>query len=182
MKKEISIEKLLRWRFEKARAEAPPAPSVARLLTFARPWWEASPEQFQSAIRRLSSIQIARVRPASKSFQSRTRGRVATLIVRTAEESETSVSIRSMGLSKGRIRLSFRCETEAETDEQIFETTFVSEATLKPLFCALAVKSLDGEYRLSAKLSDDVAKECERLKATDRIFFRLILRSMANPV
>ena len=179
MKKKISVEKLLRWRFEKARAEAPPAPFAARLLTFARPWWEASPEQFQSAIRRLSSIQIVRVRPTPKLLQSRTRRRVATLILGTAAVSETSVSIRSMGLSKGRIQLSF--ETEA-ADEQIFETTFVSETTLKPFFCALAVKSLGGEYRLSAKLSDDVAKEFERLKVTNRIFFRLILRSMANPM
>ncbi len=182
MKRKISVEKLLRWRFNKARAEAPPAPCPARLLAFARPWWEASPEQFQSAIRRLRSIEIARVRPVSKPLQSPTRSRVPALIVRIEEEIETSVRMLSMGLSEGRLQLSFQCETAVEPDEQMLEATFVSEATWKPLFCALAVKSSDDEYRLRAKLSHDVAKECGQLIVTDRISFRLILRSMANPV
>jgi len=180
MKKKLPVEKLLRWRFETARAEAPPAPPAASLLAFARPWWETSPERFQLAIQRLGSIQIAHAHPTSKSPQSRIRGRVPTLLVRTAEEIETSVCILSMSLSEGRMQLSFQCETRPEPDEQMFEATLVSEATAKPLFCALTDKSLDNEYRLSAKLSDDLAKEWERLKLTDRMPFRLILRSMAS--
>ncbi len=182
MKTKISVEKLLRWRFEKARADAPPAPPAERLLAFARPWWEASPGQFQSAIRRLGSIQIAPVRPASNPLQSPTRARVPALIVRTEEEIETSVRMLSMSLSEGRLQLSFQCETGVEPDEQMLEATFISEATWKPLFCALAVKSSDGEYRLGAKLSHEVAMEWGQLKVTDRIPFRLILRSMAHPV
>jgi hypothetical protein len=181
VKKKIPVEKLLRWRFEKARTEAPLPPSAASLVSFARPWWETSPERFQLVVRRLGSIQIAHGRPTSKSPQSRVRGRVPTLLVRTAEEIEISVCILSLSLNKGRMQISFKCETMPEPDEQMFEATLVSEGTSRPFLCALTDKSLDNDYRLSAKVPDDLAKEWERLKLTDRMPFRLILRSMASP-
>jgi len=78
------------------------------------------------------------------------------------------------------MRISFQCETGSEPDVQMFETTLVSEVTSKPLFCALAARSLDGEYHLSGMLSDDVAKDLDRFEVIHRIPFRLILGSLAN--
>ena len=148
MRSKIPVRKLLRWRLEKAKAEAPPAPSAARLLALARPWWEASPERFQLAIQRLRSIQVTGAKPVSKSLQSRARRPVPALIVRAKAELETSVRVLSMRLSNGRMQLRFQFETVPEPDEQTLEVTFVSELTLKPLFCAFAARSVGREYRL----------------------------------
>jgi hypothetical protein len=181
VKKKISVKKLLSWRLEKAKAEAPPAPSAARLLALARPWWETSPERFQLAVRRLNSIQIAHALPIPKS-RSPIQGPVPTLIVRAGEELATSVRIKSMDFSHQRLQLSFQCHIGAEPDQQEVEVTIVSELTSKPLFCALAAKSLSGEYSFEAELSPEVAEHWKRLKVIDRAAFWLILRPVASAI
>jgi hypothetical protein len=173
----IPVGKLLRWRLEKAGAKAPLAPSAAHLIELARPWWETSPERFQLAIQRLNSIQIAW--PKSKRARFR-HGPLPALIVRTAGEMETSVRILSVGLKNGRLQLFFKLEVEAEPREQTIEVTFVSE--LKPLFSALAARSLSGEYWLEAELSSEVAKHWKRLNATGSLPFQFILRPVASGV
>lgn len=176
------VRKLLRWRFEKARAEAPPAASAARLLALARPWWEASPERFRLAIQRLRSLKIAPPHPLWKTLPSCARGPLPTVIVRTAEELEASVRILSLRLDKGRMQLSFQCVNETEPDEQELEVTFVSESTSQPLFCALATRSLSGEYSLEVELSSGLVENWKTLSVTDPLPFRLILRFVAAGV
>src|SRR5688572_7279321 len=111
MSNEISVGQLLRWRAARAEAEAPPAPRAARLLELARPWWEALPARFQSLVERLGNIQIAYGHAMAEPVSVRRSGHpVPTLIVRRAEESETSVCVLYLGVRDGRLRLRFQLE------------------------------------------------------------------------
>ena len=58
MRREFDIEQLLRWRLERAEADAPPPPTGLHLLERARPWWDLWPERFAALTRRLGAIQI----------------------------------------------------------------------------------------------------------------------------
>jgi hypothetical protein len=176
------VESLLRWRLEKARTNAPPPPSAARLLALARPWWETSPERFQLAMQRLISIPVTEGDAVLKSFRSGAGGPVPALMVRTAEVLETSARILPAIFSNGRARLSFCSEAVAEPDEQTLEVTFVSASTLKPLFSGLAAKSLSGDYWLDAELSSEFMDNGQRFEANGPLAFRLILRPVAAGV
>jgi hypothetical protein len=65
MKNEIHLGELLCWRFERAGAEAPPAPSAARLLGLARACWEKWPEKYEGYVEplNLSKIVNSNARP-----------------------------------------------------------------------------------------------------------------------
>jgi hypothetical protein len=181
LKKKISVERLLRWRLEKAKAEAPGPPRAARLLAMARPWWETSPERSQLAIQRLSAINIEQVDAVSKTSHSRRSHLVPTLILRTTEELEVLARILYVRVNNGRMQLYFRFEAASAQEDQEFEVTFVSESSQAPLFYTFAAKSLDNEYHLVAELSDDIAREWGGLRVADCMPFRLILRPHANP-
>jgi len=179
MKIEIPIEQLLRWRLSQAQAEAPPAPRAARLLELARPWWETSPERFHSMIERLSKMQIA-YGHAMAQPQSRSGHPVPALIVHTAEELETSVRVLYVNVGNGQLHLRFQLDAAPARAEQDFEVTFISEPLARPLFSAPAARSEGSEYRLSAELSEEIARDWERLKVTDQMPFRLILQPVTT--
>jgi hypothetical protein len=182
LKTKIPVKELLCWRLEKATAEAPPAPAAASLLALARPWWETSPARFQSAIQKLNSIPSAQAHSICESGHLPASNPMPTLILRTAEEQEASLRMLSIGVKNGRMQLSFQFETVAGPEEQEFELTFVSELTSKPLFRTHAAKSASGEYWLEAELPSELAENWKRLKVTDRLPFRLILRLVATGV
>jgi hypothetical protein len=178
MSNEISIEQLLRWRAARAEAEAPPAPRAARLLELARPWWEAWPERFQRLVERLGGIQIAYGHAMAEPVEARRSGYpVPTLIVRRAEELETSVCVLYLGVRDGRLRLRFQLEKAIAHVPETFEATFVAQEFTRPLFSAPASLSVDCEYRIDCELPEKLARDWKELKVTDRMPFRLILRS-----
>jgi hypothetical protein len=177
MKTEIPIEQLLCWRLAQAEAEAPPAPRAARLLELARPWWEILPEQFQSLVERLGKIQIAYGHAMAEPHQPRTGHPVPVLMVQAAEEMEASARVLYLCVRDGRLRLRFQLEIPPAPVEAAYEVTIVSETDARPVFSARACLSMDSEYRLDAELAPEVAIRWERLKVTDRMPFRLILRT-----
>jgi hypothetical protein len=180
MKTEIPIEQLLRWRLAQAEAEAPPAPRAARLLELARPWWETWPEQFQALVERLGRIQITFGHAMAEPNPSRTGHPIPVMIAGTEDELEASARVLYLSVRDGRLRLRFQLETPSAPAEPVYEVTIVSEADARPLFSARACLSMDREYRLDAELATELAVRWERLKVTDRMPFRLILRKVKN--
>ena len=123
-------------------------------------------------------MQMARSRSGSP--PSNARDFVPALLVREADERETPVRILSLRLHRGRMRLLFQCESMAGAGEQMFEVTLVSELDSKPVFSAIAVHSLSGEYQLEAELSPKVAEQWKRSGVNERLDFWLILRPVAT--
>ena len=177
MKTDTSVEQLLRWRLTQAEAEAPPAPRAARLLALARPWWEAWPELFQSLVERLGKIQIMYGHAMAAPRPSRSGYPVPVLIVRAVEKLEASARVLYFSVRDGRLRLRFHLETAPGPAEATYEVTIVSDTTALPLFAAPACLSVGSEYRLDAELPEKVAADWEQMKVTDRMPFRLILRT-----
>src|SRR5437870_13254093 len=139
MSTRILIEDLLRWRAARAEAEAPPAPCAARLLEMARPWWEIWPERFQSFVERLGRIQVAYGQAMAEPRQSHTGHPVPALIIRAAEELETSVRVLYLNVRDGRLRLRFHLDTASAPAQINFEVTFVSDRLERPLWSARAL-------------------------------------------
>jgi hypothetical protein len=177
MSTKISIEELLRWRVAKAEDEAPPAPRAARLLEMARPCWETWLERFQSLVERLGGIQVAYGHAMAEPRQSHIGHPVPALIVRAAEELETSVRVLYLNVRDGRLRLRFQVDAAIAQAQESFEVTFVSDNPERPLLSAAAILSLEGEYRVDTELVEELSHGWAQLKVTDRMPFRLILRS-----
>ena len=180
MNSKIPIEELLRWRLARAEADAPPPPRAARLLEVARPWWEIWPEQFRSLVEGLGQAQVAYGHAMAEPGQPRTAHPVPTVIVRTGEESQTSASVLYFSIISGRLRLRFQIDPAQGQSEPAFEVTFIAAGTAIPLFSAHATLSVGNEYRLDAELPEKVAAGWEQMKVTDRMPFRLILRTDTN--
>ena len=176
----IPIEELLRWRLAKAEAEAPPPLRAARLLELARPWWEIWPEQFRSLVEHLGQVQVAYGHAMAESRQSRTAHPLPTLIVRAGEEFQAFASVLYFSIGNGRLRLRFQIDPAHGQSDPVFEATFIAASTAIPLFSAHATLSVENEYRLDAELPDKVAAEWAQMKVTDRMPFRLILRTDTN--
>jgi hypothetical protein len=177
MKIDTEIEQLLRWRLARAEAEASRAPRAAHLLELARPWWKTWPERFQSLVQRVGRIQIAYGHAMAEPGQANRGHPVAAIIVRAVEELETSARVLYFNVRNGRLRLRFQLDTASARAQEKFDATFVAENTQRPLFSAPAMLSLDSEYRVDSELSEELARDWEQLKVTDRMPFRLILRS-----
>jgi hypothetical protein len=180
MKPEMPIEQLLRWRLSLAEAEAPQAPRAARLLALARPWWETWPEQFQSIVERLGKIQIAYGHAMAEPKPSRGGHPVPALIVRTTEELETSVRVLYLNVREGRLRLRFQVDATLGPEQKSLDVTFVCHSSQRPVVSASALLSVDNEYRVDVELSEELARNWEPLRVTDRMPFRLILRTDMN--
>ena len=176
MKTEVLIEAILRWRLARAEAEAPRAPSGARLLELARPWWETWPDRFQTLVERLSRIQIAYGHAMAEPGPSRTSRPVPAIIVRDGEEFQASASVLYFNIGSGRLRLRFQIDATHGQSDPAFEVTFISARSAIPLFSSRATLSVQNEYRLETELPEKVAAEWEQTKVTDRMPFRLILR------
>jgi len=168
---------LLRWRLSRAEAEAPPAPRAARLLELARPWWERWPERFQSLVERVGRIQIAYGHAMTEPGRGGSGYPVPAVIFRTAEELETSVRVLYFAMRDGRLRLRFELDAAIGRGRESFDVTFIADRAARPLLSARATLSMDSEYRVDAELSGELARDWALLKVTDRLPFRLILRS-----
>jgi hypothetical protein len=177
MKTEIPIEQLLRWRLAQAETEAPPAPRAARLLEAARPWWATWPEQFHSLIERLGRIQVAYGHAMAEPRQSRGGYPVPALLALANQEIEACVRVLYLNARDGRLLLRFQLDAVAAQAPEQFEVTFFADQAARPLLCALATLSVDTEYRIEAELPAELARDWEQLRVTDRMPFRLLLRS-----
>ena len=176
MKKAIDIADLLKWRSERAEAEAPPPPPATRLLKLARPWWEMAPDLFASTVQRLSSIKLAYGYAMSHPAQGHSGHPVAAVISNGNGERESSVRILYVSVRDGRLRLRFQLAPVPHSDPS-YEITFVSETALKPILLAYAdLSNEEGEYRVDVELPSDVATAWTSLKVTDPMPFRFILR------
>ena len=176
MNSNTPIEELLRWRLQQAEAEAPPAPSAARLLALSRPWWEALPERFNALVERLGRIQVAYAYAQAEPRQSLGGHPVPALIVRPEEEVESSARLLYLEVRNGRLRLRFQLEAALEPAVEAFDVTFVSETPHEAPFSALAILSLGREYHLDGELPEGVARRWEGWKVSQRIPYRMILR------
>ena len=177
MKTKVSISQLLRWRLLQAEAAAPPAPSAARLLEIAQPWWETWPDQFRSLVDRLGQIQIAYGHAMAEPRPSRGGFPVPTLVALANQEFKARANVLYLNVRNSRLMLRFQLDAIiAQPPEQV-EATFVAESSALPRLSALATLSVDAEYRIDTELSAELAHEWEPLKVTDRMPFRLILRS-----
>ena len=178
MKTKITIEEVLRWRLARAEADAPPAPHARRLLEMARPWWETWPERFQSLVERVGRIQIAYGHAMAEPDPARGKPHpVPALVVRAGEESETFAQVLYLNVRDGRLRLRFRLDAAVRPAPESFEVTFISDKSARPMLSAQATLSVDSEYRTDAELPVEFALDWESLKVTDRMPFRLILRT-----
>ena len=185
MSRQLSIEQLLRWRLALAETEAPPAPRAARLLEAVRPWWELWPERFRAQAARLGRMQTAAFGYAMADPRLARTGHPVPALVVHSEELETFVRVLYFSVRGDRLRLRFHLDGVSARAEPGYEVTFVSDggadggADARPLLAAAAEHSTDGEYRLDAALPDEIASRWERLKVTDPMPFRLILRPTA---
>jgi len=177
MKQELTVEQLLRWRLARAEAEAPPAPRGACLLKFARPWWETRPEWFELLAERVGRIETAYGYAMAGPNRNRSGHPVAALIVRAGEESETVACVLYFNVREGRLRLRFQLDALPGQAQETFDVTFVNDKDARPLLSAQAALSVDSEYRLDVEISEELARDWEPLKVTDRMPFRLILRT-----
>jgi hypothetical protein len=176
MKTDVSISELLRWRLSQAEAKAPPAPRAARLLDMVRPWWETWPEQFRSLAGRLGQIQIAYGHAMADPNPSRGGFPVPALVALADQEVEARASVLHLNVRNGRLMFRFQLDTAAVQLPERLETTFVGEPSGRPLLSVTAARSVDAEYRIETDLPADLAQEWEKLKVTDRMPFRLLLR------
>lgn len=176
----MTVEQLLRWRLAQAETEAPPAPRGTRLLDLARPWWESWPERFQTLVERLSQIQIAYGHAMTDPRRSPGGYPVPALIVRPAEELETSVRVLYFAVRDGWLRLRFHLGGMPGPTQASFDVTFVADQPARALLSAQATLSMESEYRIDAELADELARDWASLKVTDRMSFRLILRAAVD--
>ena len=176
----IRVKELLQWRLNQAEAEAPPAPSGARLLELARPWWETWPERFQSLVNRLSKIQIAYGHAMADRRRSRNGYPVPALLVRAGQELETSARVLYLNVRGGQMRLRFQVDALPEECREALDTTFVCIRSEGPVLVAPAVWSVGNEYRIEVSLPEELGRSWEQLKVTDRMPFRLIFHGEAG--
>lgn len=75
------------------------------------------------------------------------------------------------------MRLRFQVDELAGLPPRALEVTFVCQAALRPIALGIATPSVGGEFRVEAELPPEVARGWERLKVTDRMPFRFIIRA-----
>lgn len=175
MNNPITLADVLHWRLAEAEASAPPPPRATRLLDLARPWWETYPEKYKAFADRFSSFRIryghALVDPAAAALAHP----VPVLIVQSDGERETSAQLLYLTTSESTIRLRFEL-AESNLGEGAFESTFIDQKTLQPLFTAEVRGSIGNEYGLESPLPDYLGLKWMSLKVTDQMPFLLILR------
>src|SRR5712671_2425904 len=110
MKREFDIEQLLRWRLDRAEAEAPIPPHAGRLLELVRPWWEVWPERFLATVRHLGAVQVSYGYAMSELQHGRTGYPVPSLITRDDEEIEAPARVLYMSVRDGKLRLRFQLD------------------------------------------------------------------------
>ena len=180
MKSPITVQELLRWRLARAEAEAPPAPRAARLLELVRPWWETWPERFQKLVARLGEMEVAYGYAMAESRRAASEHLVPAMIVHSASETETSARVLYFSVRDHQLRLRFQLTANEECSTPTYEATFVCRTNSEPLFSAPVECSSNGDYSLTANLSEEIARKWGVLKVTDEMPFRLILRPLES--
>ncbi len=182
MNTDLLLEQMLRWRQTRAENEAPRAPRGAYLLELARPWWEVWPERFQLLLGRVRQVQIAYGHALAEPRPGHSGHPVPALIVRGCDEVETSAQVLYFNVRDGQLRFRFQLGAALTPTPECFEVTFVTDDAARPLLSARAALSVDHEYRLDAEISAALAKDWEALKVTDKMPFRMILRTDAQGI
>ncbi|PTY06130.1 hypothetical protein DB347_11805 [Opitutaceae bacterium EW11] len=180
MNQEISIEALLKWRLDAAEHEAPPPPRASRLLELSRPWWERTPELFQGLVQRLA------LRPSQLAHaMARAPGGAGVPVPSVVHDGtsplDTTSEVLYVAVKGPRLRLRFKVESAPLSPPAFWEVTFVDPETSKPLLSGTAAHSAGDEYRLEEELPPEVLPAWSRLRVTDRMPFRFILRPAAGP-
>ena len=174
------IQLLLHWHLARLENEAPPPPRAARLLEEARPWWDTWPERFQSMVERLGRMDVAYGHAMTDSMHTRAGFPVTALVDHGEEELETFARVLYLSLRDQRLCFRFHLNANFQPMVEHFEVTFISESKKAPILSASATRSVDNEYRVDLQVSEELAREWENLKATDRMPFRLLLRSTSG--
>ena len=175
MSSELDVERLLRWRSSRAEDEAPLAPSARMLVELARPWWERLPEQFAGYVERLQGLQLVYAHAATSSAQGPGPYPVPALLVRIAEEVESSARVLYLSVRDGRLRMRFRLEADSTVAEPRLDVTFVSDDQSRPLLSAVASQSVGHEYHLEVELPESLEPRWAELRVSDRMPFRFIM-------
>jgi len=178
MTSHTSIEELLRWRLECALAEAPPAPRAARLLALARPWWETVPERFRDLLAQVEALQPAIGHAMTDAHRSGTSHPVPVVIARGSNDDDfaTVAHVLFIQVRNGMVRLRFQLQGGADSGATAYDATFVSSLAGHAPFEATAIRSVDHEYRVESEISPALEPSWSRLRVTDPMPFRLILR------
>ena len=180
MKRNVPIEQLLRWRLARAQSEVPVAPSAARLLKLARPWWEKWPEKYQLLAEQLSRAKTVHTVTTNGSKPGHSGNLVPALFIRGEEVLEILTRLLSFRVRDAKLRLNFQTEVTLTPPTPVFEAAFISNTTWRPLFSAVATASVDDEYRVETELPARLVRGWERLKVTDHMPFQMILHSGTN--
>lgn len=175
----VSIEELLRWRLDQAAADVPP-PRGAELLARALPWWEISPERFRALTRRLARMPVA-YGYARAPGSAQPGGYPVPALITHADDVETYARVLYFVVVGNRLRLRFMLDGASDALAGTLETTFVSDADDSPLFASTALRVARGEYRLEMELPEHIVHGWSRLRVTDRMPFRFVLRPSVTP-
>jgi hypothetical protein len=177
MRRKASIERVLRWRFEVAKGEAPPPPSAARLLELARPWWEKWPEMYQKCVEQLRRSQIGNGQSTPGKKRTGKAYPVPALVVRGEAASVASARMVRFSVCGSRLQIGFRMRAALIPAERFFEATFISATASQPLFDAPATMPHKNEYYIDTEIPGALAKDWRGLSVMHHMPFRLILRS-----
>jgi hypothetical protein len=177
MSKKIPLEQLLHWRLEQAEASAPPPPKAAQLLRSARPWWEKRPKYFRSQIEHLRALQSAHSPSTTNKRRKGSGIPVPALVVRKKVESGNYALVSQLSVIENKLRLRFTLEPKLSPVDQNLEVTFISHATLSPMFYVTATVSADNTFQIETELPVDIAKAWQQLKLTNPLPFGLIIHS-----
>ncbi|HEX4266211.1 MAG TPA: hypothetical protein VH597_17875 [Verrucomicrobiae bacterium] len=175
-----NIPLLLRWHLAQLENQAPPPPRAARLLAQTQPWWDTWPERFQALVERLSHMDVAFGHAMTDASHVRTGFPVTTLVEHAGEETETSARVLYLSLRDRRFCFRFHLNANIQPAVESFEVTFITDGKMTPVLSASAARSVDNEYRVDLQVSEELAREWGNLKVTDRMPFRLLLRSASS--
>jgi hypothetical protein len=167
----------LRWRFESMKAEAPAAPSAAQLIERALPWWERSPEIFRALVGRLEKMRNGYDHNESQSDHGSGVHTVPALMVRGEAETEGFARVLDFKIRDGRLHFRFQAAPSFVSEISTFEVTFISYPASRALFFTPAFGSSEIGYIVYTQLPPELAGAWTLLNETDRLPFRLILRS-----
>lgn len=170
------IRELLHWRVAFAEREAPRGPRASDLLESIRPWWERWPERFREQVQRLQRIEAAYGYALDDAHQNGGEGYPIPALITQAGDIETYARMMYFSVRGSRLRLRFCLKEPPPEPTDEFEVTLVATADSRPLFSAIAVERLDGEYRLEVEISEALASELGSLRVSDQMPFRFILR------
>jgi hypothetical protein len=177
MSSEYDVERLLRWRSARAEADAPSAPSARQLIEMARPWWERLPDRFAAYVERLNGLQLVYAHAATTPAQRQGPYPVPALLVRVAQEVESSARVLYLSVRDGRLRMRFRLDADTALAEPSLDVTFVSDDQSRPLLSAVATQSVGHEYHLEVELPEPLEARWSELRVSDRMPFRFIMHA-----